>query len=699
MMGKPQLDSPRVPAQQMALRVAMIAMAAFLLFGIVFFRLWYLQVLDGGRYLAEARANHRRPEPIQAPRGVIRDANGRVLVENRPAATVTLDPRTVPQPLREEIAAWGQAYGRWTKRAARAVGDRPVKPEQYSVWRRKAERAVGQAPPMPRASGDLWALYERLGRVLDRSPQRINTAVVAGLVQVPWADVTLKSDVSSVQRQYIGERQEQFPGVAIKQVYARRYPQGDLAPQVLGSVGEISPKQLDWKHFKGLKQGAIVGQGGLEYQYDRYLRGTDGEARLEVNALGQRRGTIAPTAPKQGRNLSLTLDASLQRAGQDAMQALAPGMAGAFVAMNPKTGAVYALGSLPTYNPRALAGPFDTTAEYMAQFGDAAGRPLIDRAIQSVYPTGSTFKPVTALAGLSDGTITTSGTYVDNGCIKIGRLETDVACNDQKIVYGPVDLVRALAVSSDTYFYNIGITQFHKRSWAIQDWARKLGFGQAPQVDLPGAKPGTIPSPKVTAEFARLERECRKKKRAPCGIAYPDAVYVGGDQVHFAVGQGMFQASPLQLAIAYSTIINGGTVPVPHLGQAITDQRGIVQRIEIPAARRVKIDPAWRDAIMRGLIDAANGPGGTSRVVWDGWPRHRFPVAGKTGTAQVTGGAPQSWYAGYSYRGSPGRDPIVFVVTVEHGGYGAEMAAPIGRLLLSKYFGVKPEVHRGTATQ
>jgi penicillin-binding protein 2 len=186
-----------------------------------------------------------------------------------------------------------------------------------------------------------------------------------------------------------------------------------------------------------------------------------------------------------------------------------------------------------------------------------------------------------------------------------------------------------------------------------------------------------------------------------CGIGSGDPNFRDGDLVNLAVGQGGLQASPLQLAIAYSTLVNGGAVPTPHVGHQVNDARGFVQTIEPKAQRHIQIDPAARTAIMQGLSDAANGAGGTSSKVWAGgnpaWPKSRFPIAGKTGTAQTSSGFDQSWYVAYSYRGTPDRDPILVVTTVERGGFGAVTAAPAARLILSKYFGVKPQLVRGTS--
>jgi penicillin-binding protein 2 len=686
----------------MAVRVAIISTAAFILFGVAFFRLWYLQVLDGSRYLAEARSNRVRVERIQAPRGVIRDVNGAPIVANRRSSTLTLDPRAVPEDFRSEIAAWGQAYGRWSQRGIQAVGRQPRDPAALPAWRKRATAKIGPAPAPPRATGDQWALYERLGRVLQRSPERINSTVVSSLVRVPYANIAIKNDVDRAQRSYVGERQDQFRGVSVEQVYVRSYPAKDAAAQILGTVGEISPKQTKEKRFDGVRKGTIIGKSGLEWQYDSDLRGVDGKSRLVVNALGERRGVASDTAPRAGRDLQLTMDLGLQKAGKEALASVGGGLPGAFVALNPRTGAVYAMGSAPTYNPRELQGPFESQQAYRAKFVDAPGEPLVNRAVAGLYPVGSTFKPVTALAALDQGITDPLSIFNDIGCLKIGKRDVDVACNAGDVPHGPVDLVKALEVSSDTYFYNLALRLYDVKGEPLQDWASRLGFGRFTGVDLPEAAKGSIPSKATFKEITEAELACRKRKKVPsCGIGSGDPTFKGGDLVNLSVGQGGLQASPLQLAIAYATIVNGGEVPTPHLGKQIDDSRGFVKPIDPPPSRRVKIDPAARSAIMDGLFQAANGAGGTSTPIWKGgskpWPTRQYPIFGKTGTAETPKGD-QSWYAAYSYRGSPERDPIVVVATVEQGGFGAERAAPITRLILSKYFGLRPDAgDRGAA--
>jgi penicillin-binding protein 2 len=474
-------------------------------------------------------------------------------------------------------------------------------------------------------------------------------------------------------------------------------------------VGQITKKQLaDKKDFKGIKQGTEIGQNGLEAAYDKYLRGTDGSYRIEVNAAGERRQAFTAKKPTPGRTLKLTLHQELQHTGEQAIRNIGGGRPGAFVAMNPQTGAIYAMGSLPTYDPRdAAPGRFSTTAAYDAHFGEEAGAPLINRADESAYPTGSTFKPITALAALSSGVVTPGEIFNDEGCFQTGaRKNVDVACNAGHEVNGPVNLVSALKVSSDVYFYRLGKLMYEKLpAQPLQRWAYAMGMGRRTGIDVPGEHKGTIPSPQWVRDLVKAELKCRKKKKdhSPCGIADPTASWNPGDNENFAVGQGALQATPLQMAVAYSTIINSGRVPRPFLAQQIQDtNNGRIERIDPPSARKVDgIKPQWRQAIMDGLYAAANDPKGTSKQVFDnGWPRSRYPIFGKTGTAERFYGPAQaeidqSWYVAYSYDRNPNNRPIIVVATIEKSGFGAEFAAPAARLILSNWFHVKPKVVKG----
>jgi penicillin-binding protein 2 len=661
--------APISPA--MALRVAALGVGALVMFAIIFFRLWYLEVLSGDKYREQANNNKVRLVREQAPRGAIVDRNNRTLVENRPATVIQLRPTSLPDEERAAANRWGQAVG---LRLRRPKGHRgPPIP----------------LPPVPYAAGhDLRGRFAALGKVVGVSVRTIQRQVIQQLAITPYAPVTIKTDVPRPVRDYIKERQERFPGVDVKRVFLRKYPYHQLAAQIVGNIGQVSPAELKGDKYRHVPQGTIVGQDGLEYSYDRYLRGRDGLTRIVVDANGNPTRTDIQRPPDPGRQLQLSLDLGLQRAGQAAMARAGHGLPGGFVAMDPSNGQILALGSYPSFDPSILSRPISQTA-YDEHFGEDAGSPAYNRAIAGYYPTGSTFKPITALAALSNGIITTDTPINDPGCIAIGLAHQEF-CNAGKVANGTLSLRRAIQVSSDVFFYTLGRDLNALPHQPLQTWAHALGLGRRTGIDLPGEIRGLIPDRAWRTHINNVERACEKRRHRPSCFISDGRDWTVGDNVNLAVGQGDLQATPLQMATAYSTIVNGGRVPKPHLGLRVQDNSGrLVQQLNPGSPRHVKIDPGFRQAVMDGLQAAAGQPGGTSYDVFAGWDHNRFPVFGKTGTAQRNGQEDQSWYVAYSYDGTPTHRPIVVAVTVEKGGFGAEAAAPAARLMLSKWFGLK----------
>ena len=660
------IDERRPPiTPQLALRVAVLGGIAFVLFAIVFFRLWYLQVLSGDQYLQQARDNRVRELRVQAPRGDIVDRNGHVLVENRAATVVQLDPESLPTAERDAAATWGQ---------------------QVTARTRRPKGRKGPLVPIPApATPHLDARFKSLARVLNMSPKTIQERVVQSLATLPYANVTVKVDVDVPRRNYLVEHPEGFPGINVERKFLRRYPEHSLAAQLVGSIGEIDDSELKLKRFKGNTQGTVVGQGGLERAYDQYLRGVDGSTKITIDALGRPKSSAPGHDPVSGRSVRTTLDIGLQQTGEkylDQTITQGPGTAGGFVALDPRDGSVLALGSYPTVNPSILSKPFSqATADRL--FGDSGGAPLFNRAIGGSYPTGSTFKPITALAAMGTGVVQPSDVIDDNGCIKIGTAGQE-ACNAGKEALGPVNMTSALSKSSDVYFYTMGQRLNALAGQPLQKWARRMGLGHRTGIDTPGEFGGTVPDRAWRDRLNAEEAACRKKKHHPCGIADgTDRPWTEGDEVNLAVGQGDLQATPLQMAVAYSVLANGNHRVRPHLGAAVEDSGGrLLQRIEPGAAQHVTIDPAVRQVILDGLHDGTVH--GTSADVWKGWDQSRYPVFGKTGTAQrLNRPNDQSWYV--CFVNDP-QHPIVVAVTIEDGGFGADAAAPVARTIVSKWF-------------
>jgi penicillin-binding protein 2 len=611
-------DKRMIVTPALALRVAILGGIALVLFGIIFFRLWYLQILSGDRYLAQANDNRVRAVKVEAPRGQIVDRNGTVLVENRTALAVQVQPdRLASNPARRQ---------RETRRLGEVLGMRA------------------------------GAVRKKI-----RHDQRV----------LPFSPVTLKTDVSLDTVFYLQENQTRFPGVDVERVFLRKYPRHQIGAHLFGTLGEVTKKQLKDSRYAGVQLGDRVGQSGIEYEYDRYLRGRDGASRIQVDAMGRPKGELSVRDPLPGKQLQLSIDYGVQKAGQDALASF--GKPGAFVAMDPRDGEVLGLGSNPSFDPNVFAKSIPVSV-YKRLQDPNNGAPLANRAIQGLYPTGSTFKLITSTAALQSGLLTPATVLFDGGSLNVGGISFR---NAGGASYGALALPRALQVSSDVFFYRVGLMADQHGGDIIQKWARRLGIGRPTGIDLPGEVAGLVPSPEWRNRLFRKH--------------LTDRPWTPGDNINFAVGQGDLQADPLQMAVAYSAIANGGRVVTPHIGMRVQDSDGrTLQEISPGPKRKLDISSVTRDAIMSGLRAAANDPGGTSEPVFRGFP---IEVAGKTGTAQRGVQGDQSWYIVMA----PYNDPrIVVAVTIERGGFGAQAAAPAARKILAAYFGIKGKKALGT---
>jgi penicillin-binding protein 2 len=340
---------------------------------------------------------------------------------------------------------------------------------------------------------------------------------------------------------------------------------------------------------------------------------------------------------------------------------------------------VLAMGSYPTYDPAFYTKPH-TRSEYRS-LSDRTDAPLIDRADQGGYPTGSAFKPITATAALEEGLIDPGTIFNDTGSLDIGGA---VLHNAGGAANGPVDMSDALKVSSDVYFYSLGLRATARGEHGqIQDWAHRFGLGERTGIDLPAEGPGLIPTP-----------EWRNRAFRKGDNPYIDRPWTQGDNVNLAIGQGDVQVTPLQLAGAYAALANGGSVVRPHLGEEIRSADGQVQEIRPPPRRHLRISPLTRATILDGMERSAMEPGGTSYPVFGGFP---FAIAGKTGTAERGEGVEdQSWYGAIAPSGNP---RIVVVATVERGGFGVEAAAPVVARILEDHFNLDPSVTGAGGTE
>ncbi|MCW3010287.1 MAG: hypothetical protein JWO90_691 [Solirubrobacterales bacterium] len=667
-MIEPTADRRAPISPQLAVRVAGLGMVAFVLFGIIFFRLWFLQVLSGDQFLAEATQNRVRTQPQQAPRGFIVDRDGEPLVENRKAIVLQLDPREIPEEERELAAEYGDARAR-----------RAAKKPQFR----------GPRIPLPAPPPALRTRFERMQKVTGLTVREIQELVVTQLYQEPFVPIILTEDVKPAVRNFVVEHRKDFPGLEVRKLYLREYPNKSVGAQLFGGVGEITAKQVGTKRYRGIRQGSIVGQGGLERTYDRYLRGQDGLERIFVDAAGRPIGSTVSRRGRAGNQLRTTIDVELQKVAQTALARAGRGKPGAFVALNPENGEVYAMGSAPTFDPNETARPL-TPKRSRELYGPQSGAPLVNRATSSQYPTGSTFKPVTALAALAEGLTDPARTIQDNGVIELSEGPGGRRQNAKAQAYGPVNLTRSIKVSSDIYYYLLGQSLYRKGGRALQTWAKRLGFGRLTGIDTGAEALGTIPSRAQRDAQNKAEADCRKKERKrSCGIADgTDRPFSEGDNVNLSIGQGDLTATPLQVALSYAAIATGGRIPTPHIGARIeTEQGELVQKLKPKPARRVALPEAGLAAIREGLRQAASEEDGTSVGVFAGWDHGRWPVHGKTGTAEVAAtGLDQSWYAAYVPRTARNKKPLVVVATVEGGGFGAESAAPLVRQIFSQYY-------------
>ena len=709
----PNLEERR-PAitPQLAVRVAVLGGIAFALFAIVFFRLWFLQVLSGDDYVTQARENRVRKIKIEAPRGDIVDRNGNRLVRTRVAPVVQIVPSGLPEAELEVADAYRRARSASEQRRLAAADQlrslerrRREEERRYTKEERRQHRRLARAarraepvavPPLPAQAVELRRSFRRLGRVLEMSPRTVQRRVIEGIAEAPYSNVTIKTDVKRSAFNYLKERKDEFPGVAVEKLYLRSYPHKELAAQLFGTLREISPDEMKKKKYRGVAAGTRIGADGIEETYDRYLRGQDGYTRVVINALGNRddRREVTRREPQQGQRLRLTLDLGLQRAANNALkQAITaangngnPAKAGAYVALDPTNGEVLALGSYPSFDANVFAKPL-SQERFDELNSEENGAPLFNRAIAAAYPTGSVFKPITAMAALEEGILTPTQTIFDDGEFKLGP-QTFKNARDAR--YGLLNLSQALKVSSDVFFYTLG-DRANPRGPIIQRWARKLGLGNRTGIDIPGEFDGLLPDSRWRdAGFARYQK-CVKREKVPAqtfaalqkcgGIERP---WSTGDNVNLSVGQGDLQATPLQMAVAYSAIANGGRVVRPHLAASVEDGLGrAVEEFRTTAKRHVKFSEANQSVILDGLRRAAGEEDGTSADVFSGFAGGKLTVYGKTGTVERIGQPDQSWYAAYVPH--PSR-PIVVVVTVEKGGFGAETAAPAARLILSNWF-------------
>jgi penicillin-binding protein 2 len=615
-------DAPYFRSPGFYVRVGGLAVLVSAGLALLLLRAWSMQVLHGNQYAAEAHQQAYRTVDLIGARGAIVDDRGRLIAGTSGHVVIDADPASLGPP-----------------------------PGKHGVWH---------------PSADGLKEIARLAAFAGTSKRRIVKKIGSDVLHAPGAPAVVIANPSLAQTNYLQEHGARFPGFKVAAAATRSYPLGAFGSSFLGLLGEISTHELNSHAYGKAQAGQIVGQSGVEAAYDSILNGGFLKARIRVDALGRSTGQLVIPEEKQPPTLQLSIDTRLQRATESAIRT---GMAdartagynptgGSAVAIDPWTGAVKAIASYPRFNEKLAA----TSSDYLSRLiADTTGTPMLNRAISGAYPTGSTFKPIIAEAALSGGIITPYTSQLCSGSFVLGN---HTFFNVERGAYELMDLPTALAQSCDTWFYRLGdriwAADPAKKATLIQHWARLLGLGTTPQIDLTGATAGYLPMP--NAYFERLS----------------GTPYYEGQAINLSIGQGALQVSPLQLAVAYSALVNGGTVVQPHVAEAVI-RNGVKHNLRFKPVRRLKLSPStW--AIKQGLFEAANSPSGTSGAVFGGF---KPMVAGKTGTAEAPPRDDHSWYASWAPSGHP---QLVVVVMIEHGGFGADAAAPAAKQIYEAYF-------------
>lgn len=621
------------------LRMSIVGVVIVACFVVLFARLWYLQVLEAPALAVQATQNRTRVVATEAPRGRILDAKGRVLVDNRTSLVVTIDLNELKK-----------------------VDDRD------GLVRRLAEVLTANGAPIKVAT------IEK--RLADQRFEQLEAVPVA-------------TDVTEEVVHHLAEYADEYPSVSTERRTVRVYPYGNAAANVIGYTGRITAESLKTLQpgtdpdgvTKTYQPDSIVGLAGIEAAYEKELRGTPGIELVQVDYRNRPVGTESYQSPRPGNDVQLHIDIDVQlRAEQalserlavlrgtpqrDGVMRRAP--AGSVVALDPQTGGVIALASYPSFDPQEFANGI-TQERYDALQNMNGASALIDRSISGQYAPGSTFKLVTAAAALSNGLIEANTSIYDDGVYVVGNPPQEFQ-NAGKEKYGNINLVRALTVSSDVYFYWLG----HRMDGTtlIQDTAKAFGFGQRTGIDLPNESPGFV--------WTKADKKANHEKYPE---AYPDGDWYTGDNVQLAIGQNVITVTPLQLARAYAALANGGTVYRPHVAWRILRPGGdpsrpsdVLVTIDPVVTGTVSLPPDVVDPILSGLGGVTTGAG-TAATAFRGFDQNAFLVVGKTGTAQVDGKADTSLFASYG----PARSPRWSITSVmEESGFGAEAAGEVVR--------------------
>jgi penicillin-binding protein 2 len=580
-------DDLRPVQRRVAVLLGVFACFLLLLLG----RLWLLQVVQGARWRAAAENNRLRRVPLEAPRGVVTDVRGEVVLDNRPAFQLLLFP--------EEI--------------------------------RDTEETV--------------AFLVRIG-ITDDTEVRARVAKAQRTSHLPSV---IADNLTWAQVAGVAAHRAEFRELEVHPATRRALPAGPAVAHLVGQLGEVTPEQLVTR--PELRPGQLVGRSGLERAYQEVLGGTQGNLVVVVDALGRQISSLDEEPPIPGHPLQVTLDLALQREAVDAMA----GQVGAVVALDPRDGALRVLLSQPAFDPELFAGHLEPAR--WRELTEDPLKPLHNRALQALYPPGSTIKPMFAAGALADGIRTPSdGVFCTGGVTIYGH---PYRCW-LKGGHGHVALESAIEMSCDSYFYRVAQDAGIDR---LASWARKFGLDQPTGIEIAGESTGLVPDDDWS-------RRVRKHQ------------WYAGESISVGIGQGPILATPVALARAYAALVNGGLLVQPHLVQG-----------RATAARDLGLSPQVLREVRRGMEAVVAGDRGTA---------HRLAalpvrIGGKTGTAQVVRKQEgvkwqdlpweqrhHALFVGYA----PAQEPqLVVVVVVEHGGDAASVAAPIAGRILARAFG------------
>ncbi len=511
---------------------------------------------------------------------------------------------------------------------------------------------------VPALIQDERVLLASLSRILGIAPDQIQEKY-KDAASLDWFMPI--ADITTEQNQMYYDELAQLPGVELREKPRRTYPDGPLFAHVVGFLGEISEEELRTWHTRGYQSGDLVGKSGLEAWGEPYLAGQKGAQLAIITGAGQVRTILAQRPAVHSRNVVVTLDTDLQKAATEALGE----RLGAIVALDPRDGSVLAMVTYPSFDPNDFSG--GVSAEVWNRLTSDLRRPLLNRAIQATYPAGSIFKVVTMAAALEKADYAPDSTFTCTG-VWTGLGEDWKKTCYNRAGHGTLDLVRGLTQSCDVVFYTLGKALYDADPQALPDMARGFGLGAPTGIDLLGEASGLVPD------------EAWKTETKGEGW-YP------GDNVNLAIGQGDLLVTPLQMAVLYGAIANGGTLYRPHVVAEIPawteEQEDIVTGPE--AIGHLPISAEHLESIRQGLEGVTQPPYGTSWKVFEGMP---ISVAGKSGTAENNFELPHSWWVGYA----PADEPeIVVVAIVENIGEGSQFAGPIVRQVIEDWYSMRLE--------